>query len=266
VSGTIALTDYLTTLFDHRELLLIWTLREIKVRYKQSVLGAAWAILQPLALMLVFTVVFSVLVRVPTDGVPYPIFSYTALLAWTFFASSMSFAIPSLVNNLNLITKIYFPREILPIASVGAAFFDFLISSMLLIAVLIWYQAPITPALLWLPVLVGVQLLLTLGIVLPAAAVNVFYRDVRFVLPLVVQVWMYATPIIYPLSLVPEWLRPAYALNPLVGIIDSFRRVLLLGEAPDALYLGLSASISLVLAVAGYMYFKRTEGTFADHI
>ncbi len=256
----------LRTLYRHRELLWIWTLREIKVRYKQSALGAAWAILQPLALMLIFTLVFSVLVRLPSDGVPYPVFSYTALLGWTFFATSISFAIPTLVNNLNLVTKIYFPREILPIASVGAAFIDFLVASVLLVAVLIWYQVPATPMLLWVPVLIALQVCLVLGIVLPAAAINVFYRDVRFLIPLATQLWLYATPVIYPVSLVPEQFRLLYALNPMVGIIDSYRQVILLGLPPVPEYLALSAVVSLALLLIGYRYFKRSEGAFADLI
>jgi lipopolysaccharide transport system permease protein len=263
---TISLIDDLRTLGQHHELLLTWTLREVRVRYKQSVLGAAWAILQPVALMLVFSLVFSVLVRVPSDGVPYPIFSYTALLAWTFLASSVSFAIPSLVNNFNLVTKIYFPREILPIASVGAALVDFLVASIVLLPALVWFGIPLTPMLAWVPVLLLLQVVLTLGVVLPAAAINVFYRDVRFLVPLITQVWLYATPVIYPTSVVPEPLRGLYMLNPMVGVIDSYRRVVLLGQAPELTYLATSATISLGLAVVGYTYFKRSESTFADLI
>jgi lipopolysaccharide transport system permease protein len=256
----------LTALYRHRELLWMWTLREIRVRYKQSVLGAAWAILQPLALMLAFTVVFSVLVKIPSEGVPYPVFSYTALAVWTLFATSLSFAIPTLVNNLNLVTKIYFPREILPIASVGAAFVDFLVATPLLIALLVWFRTPLSPALLWVPGLVAVQLLLIVGIVLPASALNVFYRDVRFVIPVAVQLWLYATPIIYPLSVIPESFRALYALNPMVGLVDSYRRVILHGEPPAFDYLAISAAVSLALATMGYAYFKRSEGVFADRI
>jgi lipopolysaccharide transport system permease protein len=256
----------LQALYRHRELLWIWTLREIKVRYKQSVLGIAWAVLQPLALMLVFTTVFSVLVKIPTDDVPYPVFSYTALLAWTFFATAVSFAIPTLVNNLNLVTKVYFPREILPIASVGAAFVDFLVAGGLLVVVLVYYQIPFEVTLLWVPLLVGVQVLLTLGVVLPASALNVFYRDIRFVVPLAIQLWLYATPVIYPVSLVPAPVRPLYILNPMVGLIDSYRRVIVQGLPPVPEYLAISTVVSLVLAVAGYTYFKRSEASFADLI
>jgi lipopolysaccharide transport system permease protein len=260
------LVNSLRILHAHRELLFTWTLRDIKIRYKQSVLGAAWAILQPLALMLIFTVVFSELAHLPSDGIPYPVFSYTALLVWTFFASSLSFAIPTIVNNLNLVTKIYFPREILPIASIGAAFFDFVVANALLVGVLAWYHTPVGPALLWLPFLLLTEICLIIGVVLPAAAINVFFRDVRFVVPLAIQLWMYATPVIYPITMIPERFRVLYALNPMVGIVDSYRRVIVQGEAPDPTYLGLSVVVSMLLALGGYIYFKHSEGVFADLI
>lgn len=258
--------DHLRLLYQHRDLLLIWSLREIKVRYKQSLLGGAWAILQPVVLMLAYTVVFSLFIKMPSNGIPYPIFTYTALLSWTFFASSITFAVPSLINNLSLVTKVYFPREILPLASVAAAFVDFIFALGPFLALFVWYRMPASPAMLWVPALLVVQVALALGIVLPASALVVFYRDVRFVIPLAIQLWLYATPIIYPISVVPERFRTLYALNPMVGIIDSYRRVVLQGVGPNPQYLGTSVAISLVLAVAGYLYFKRSEETFADHI
>ena len=257
---------YLRTLYEYRELLWMWTLREIKVRYKQSILGAAWAILQPLAVMIIFTLVFSFFAHVPTDGVPYPIFSYTALLPWTFFATSISFAVPSLVNNMNLVTKIYFPREILPIAAVIAAFVDFLVASIVFLGPMIFYRLPLQRGLLWVPLLLGVQIVLTLGVVLPASALIVRYRDIRFVVPLGLQLWMYASPIIYPTSLVPEHLRAYYMLNPMAGLIDSYRRVVLRGQSPQVLYLTISAVMAVILLLAGYAYFKRSEPRFADII
>jgi lipopolysaccharide transport system permease protein len=256
----------LTTLYQHRELLLMWTLKEIKVRYKQSLLGIAWAVLQPVSLMVIFTAVFSFLAQLPSDGIPYPAFAFVALLPWTFLATSITFGIPSLVNNLQLVTKIYFPREILPLGSIGAAFVDFLVSLPLFFLLLIWYEVPLSWTILWLPILVMVQLALILGVVLPAAALTVFYRDVRFIVPLGVQLWLYLTPVIYPISMVPEMLRPIYALNPLVGITDSYRRVLLLNQPPSLAYLGTSAVLSCMLLVVGYAYFKRAEGRFADLI
>lgn len=257
---------YLQILYDHRELLLMWTLKEVKVRYKQSLLGAAWAILQPLALMLIFTAVFSFFAQLPSDGVPYPVFAYVALLPWTFLATSITFGIPSLVNNFHLVTKIYFPREILPIGSIGAALVDFLVSFSVVVAMLAWYQIPLSWTVLWVPFLVLLQIVLILGVVLPAAAVTVFYRDVRFIVPLGVQLWLYLTPVIYPLSIVPEWVRPVYILNPLVGITDSYRRVLVHSEPPSFEYLGISLITSCLLAAAGYLYFKRAEEKFADLI
>jgi lipopolysaccharide transport system permease protein len=253
-------------LFRYRDLLLTWTLREVRVRYKQSVLGAAWAIFQPLSMMAVFTVVFSIFLSVPTDGVPYPVFVFATLLPWTFFATAVGSAIPSLVANAQLVTKIYFPREILPLACVGAALVDFLVGSILLLPLLAWYQVPLSWALLWTPALLVVQIILILGVVLPAAALNVFYRDIRFVIPLTLQLLLYATPVAYPLTAVPSWLRPWYALNPMVGITDAWRQVLLHGQPPDARSFVISVVVSVAFACGGYIYFKRVEGLFADMI
>jgi len=261
-----SLSGALWELFGYRELLLAWTIREIKVRYKQSLLGAAWAILQPLSLMVIYTIVFSFFIRVPSDGIPYPLFSYTALLPWTFFAACLSFGVPSLINNTNLVTKVYFPREIFPLASIGASFIDFLVASFLFIGLLIYYHAPLGYALVWLPVILCGQILLSTGVVLFASAVNVFYRDVRFVIPLAIQLWLYASPVIYPVSIVPEQFRIAYMLNPMAGIVDSYRTVLLLGQTPNPQYLGIALAISAFVFVAGYIFFKRVEMNFADVI
>jgi lipopolysaccharide transport system permease protein len=260
------MTRHLSELYQHRELLWQWTNREIKIRYKQSLLGAAWAIVQPVALMLVFTVVFALFAHVSTGDTPYPLFSYTGLVIWTFVATSISFASASLVSNQNLITKIYFPREILPIASIGAALVDFLVAGLLLLGVLAWYRAPVTPALLWLPVLLLVQVLLVVGIALPAAALSVFIRDVRYVIPLGLQLWLYATPVAYPTTLVPERFRLIYGLNPMVGLVDSYRRVFILGEAPRPESIMACALVSAALALLGYGFFKRAEVVFADRI
>lgn len=253
-------------LHQYRELMRRWTLREIGVRYKQSFLGAAWALLQPLAMMLMFTAVFSFLARVPTDGIPYPVFSYTALLPWTFLASSVSFGVPSLVNNLNLVTKIYFPREILPLGAIGACFFDFLIASTIFLPMLLFYRIPLSWTITWVPLLLVLQLLLTLGVVLLGSAIIVLYRDVRFIVPLALQLWLFASPVIYPVSLVPERLRPFYMLNPMAGIIASYRRVILYGQSPVLGHLGLSAAVALALFVIGFLTFRRLEVSFADVI
>ncbi len=253
-------------IYSAKDLLWIWTRREIMIRYKQSILGVVWAILQPLALMIIFNVVFSFFIRVPTDGIPYPIFSYTALLPWTFFSTSLSFATSSLAGNMSLITKIYFPRLVLPLASIFAAFFDFLIASTVFIGLMIWYKIPLTWNLLWIPVIILIQVILTIGIVMPASAMNVFYRDIRFVVPLVLQLWLYATPIIYPMSAIPERYRWILPFNPMTGIIESYRLTILQGQQPNFLHLGTSMLISLIFLTVGFVYFKRVEFQFADLI
>ena len=253
-------------LYWHRELLLAWSQREIKVRYKQSLLGGAWAILQPLSLMIVFSVIFTHFVKMPSDGIPYPVFSYSALLPWTFFATAISFAVPSLTQNMNLVAKTYFPREILPTAAVLAAFVDFAVASVVFVGLFLFYHMPLTAALLLLPLLLAIQLMLTLGVVLFASAINVFYRDVRFVVPLALQLWMYATPVIYPASLVPERFRAVYMLNPMAGLVEAYRAVALRAEPPDWSSVATAAAISTLSLLAGYLYFKRAEPRFADVI
>jgi lipopolysaccharide transport system permease protein len=253
-------------LYHYRDLLWVWTLRDIKVRYKQSFLGSAWAILQPLSMALIFTAVFSFLMRLPTDDIPYPLFAYVALLPWTLFTTSVSFAIPSLVNNMNLLTKIYFPREVLPISAVGASLVDFLIASVAFVGMLIFYRWPIYPTVVFVPFILFIQLLFTVGIVLFASAVNVFYRDIRFIVPLGIQLWLYATPVIYPVTLIPEHLRPYYMLNPMASIIDSYRRVMLKGDIPDLGYLAIGAGFAAIVFIIGYSYFKRAEKVFADFV
>lgn len=252
-------------LLRHRELLWLVTQREIKVRYKQSSLGALWAILQPLSLMLVLTVFYSRFVRMPSDGLPYPLFSYAALLPWTFFSTSLSFAIPSLIQNSHIITKIYFPREIVPLASVLTAFLDFLVASLIFVGLLIYYGISPTWNLFYVFPLLAVQIAFTVGICLLLSAFTVLYRDVRHTLPLVIQIWMFGTPILYSASVVPESLRGWYfSLNPMAAIIDGYRRAVLQGMAPQMGYLGLGAIVSVVLVWLGYKYFKHLEREFAD--
>ena len=259
---------HVQNLFQFRELIGMWAFREIRVRYKQSLLGAAWAVLQPLALMLMFTFVFFRIARIPTDQ-PYPIFSYTALLPWTLFATSISFGVNSLINNMNLVTKTYFPREVLPLGVIGAALFDFLIASSIFVLLMIYYKVPITIHFLWIPVFLVIQIFLMLGIILIGSALTVFYRDVRFIVPLGLQLWMYATPIIYPLKLVEDNLpqfRTLYALNPMVGIVESYRDVILEGVPPNFSDLGLAAAVSIILFIVAYIIFKRLEVLFNDLI
>jgi homopolymeric O-antigen transport system permease protein len=258
------LTTNIAELFERRDLLMNWTMREFKVRYSQSVLGAAWAILQPLSLMLIYTLIFTVFVEVPTDGVPYPVFAYVALLPWTFFSNAISNAIPSLVNQMSLLNKIYFPREILPLATILVAFVDFLVASSIFFVLLIIYHISLGPAIIIVPVAMALQILLAFGISLVGSAVNVFYRDIRFVVPLALQLLMYLSPIIYSTSSIPEHWRPIYFLNPLSVIIDTYRRAILFNEMPDWPYFILAVLVSLLITLLGYRYFKNAEKQFAD--
>jgi lipopolysaccharide transport system permease protein len=256
----------LGTVEHARELLWMWTAREVRARYKQSFFGVAWAVFQPLALSAVVALVFSHIVHVPSDGVPYPIFVYSAMLPWTFFARALTAALSSIVANMNLVTKIAFPRAVLPIATVATHFVDYLCGLTVLIAMLAYYQVSVNATVLLVPVILAVQLCLMIGLALAAAAANVFFRDVSQMLPLLLQIWMYACPIIYPLSLLPAWLRPWYVLNPMVGIIDAYRQVMVIGTLPDWHSFGIAAVVSVVVAVTGYATFRRLEDQFADVI
>ena len=254
------------TILSRRELLWVMTLKEIQVRYKQSVLGIAWAILQPLIMMLMFTFVFSKLLGVQSGGIPYPIFSYSALMFWTLFSNSLGRAIPSIDSNAALIRKIYFPRELFPISSVLGACVDFLFTFLIFIGLMVYYRADVTMTdnILWVVPILLVQLMFTLGICFFASAINVYYRDVKFALPFIIQLWMYACPIIYPASLIPERLHTLYFMNPMASAIDSYRTVLLEGVAPNLTYLGMGAAVAILLLALGYWYFKRVEMEFAD--
>ena len=254
----------LRELWNYRELLWVLTLRNVQIRYKQSILGIAWAVLQPLALMLMFTLIFSVLLKVPSEGIPYPIFSYSALLFWTFFSNSLNNAIPSLEANAALIKKIYFPREFFPISSILAAVFDLLIAAVIFLGMMFYFHIPFTVNILYvIPVLI-IQTVFTMGVCFIFSALNAYYRDVKYALPLIVQLWLYATPIIYPLSLVPERFKIYYMLNPMTGIIEGYRNALVKGVAPEGFYMGIAAAGAVLLFVAGYVYFKRIEMTLAD--
>ena len=253
-------------IWRRRDLLWTLTLREIQIRYTQSVLGIAWAVLQPLALMLVFTLIFSVLLKVPSEGVPYPVFSYSALTFWTFFQGSLIRAIPSLEANEALIKKIYFPREFFPISSVLSSIFDLVIAFVIFLVIMLYYHTPFTLNMFYVVPLVVIQTIFTIGVCLFASAFDVYYRDVKYALPLIVQVWMYATPIIYPMSSIPERFWKFYLLNPMTGIIESYRAVLVKGVQPQLFYVGVAAAGAIVLFVLGYFYFKRIEMSFADVI
>jgi lipopolysaccharide transport system permease protein len=247
---------------------LIWTLsiHRIKVRYKQSVLGIFWAILQPISMMLIFTFIFSFIARMPSEGLPYAIFAYTALLPWNYFSTGVSNATNSLVSHAQFVTKVYFPREILPITYVVAALFDFAVASILLVCLMFYYHIPLTANALYVVPIILVLSCFALAMSLLLSATQVRFRDIGVAVPLLLQVWLFATPVIYPLSAVPERWRPFYGINPMVGIIEGFRRVVLNGAAPEGHSLLASAVISITLLVASYVYFKLAEATMADFV
>jgi len=243
-----------------------WTVRTLRARYQQSVLGWSWAVIQPIATVAVFTIVFTRFVRIDTGGVPYIVFAYTALVPWTLLATALPDMATSLVSNFNLVSKIYFPREALPIAALAARLVDFGISIILLAVLVVAFHTHVSPPwVLFLPVILLIQLALILGLGLGSAALNVFYRDVDPVLKLLLQLWFYASPIIYPASLVPQRWQWLYFANPMAGIIESYRDVLLAHEAPGW-YLVPAAFGAVLLLVTGYGFFRRVEGRFADVI
>jgi lipopolysaccharide transport system permease protein len=248
------------------DLLFSWTGRIIRGRYQQSALGWLWAIIQPAATVAIFTVIFTRIVKVDTGDTPYILFSYVALVPWTLLSASLIEMSGTLVANMSLVTKIYFPREILPIAGMLARFMDFSVAASIIILMMIIYQVPFFPAgWLFLPLIVAIQLALIVGIGLAAAAANVFYRDVQSLLVLMVQLWFYASPIIYPVSMVPQHLQTIYFLNPMAGILESYRAVLLYQTLPGY-YLLQAGLVSFLILIAGYWFFKRVEFLFADII
>jgi lipopolysaccharide transport system permease protein len=258
------LASKLRKFWRYRELLWVLTLREVQIRYKQSIFGIAWAVLQPFALMLVFTLIFSTLLKTPSEGVPYPIFSYSAVMFWTFFTTSLTRAIPSLETNAELIRKIYFPREFLPMSAVFAAIFDLIISAFIFLGMMFYYHIDFTVNILYVIPVFAVQTVFTIGMCFIFSALNAYYHDVRYALPVVTQVWMYLTPIIYPITLIPARFERYYLLNPMAGIIEGYRDVLVKGRAPHGLYMVIGPVGAVLLFVAGYAYFKRIEMTFAD--
>lgn len=267
MSARVGALRSLAQAFRFRELLWALTVREVKVRYSQTLLGVVWAVAQPVSLMLAFWLFFGRLAKVPSDGLPYPLFYYAALLPWTFFTTSLAFGVPSLVTNTTLLTRIYFPRELLPVANVLSAGVDLAAATLVYVGLMAFYQVPPGKPFLYLPFVLAVQVLLTIGVTLGLAALNVSYRDVRYALPLVSQLWLYATPVIYPLSVVPPRIRGVYlAVNPMAAIIESYRRILVRGQSPECEMLLAAALSAVAFAVAGYVYFKRAERHFSDVI
>jgi lipopolysaccharide transport system permease protein len=254
----------LRELWEYRELLYFLAWRDIKVRYKQTVLGAAWAIIQPFFTMVVFSIFFGRLAGIPSDGVPYPIFSFAALVPWTFFANSLNQSSNSLVNNANLIQKVYFPRLAVPIASVVSGLVDFVLAFLVLLAMMLYYDMVPTLNAIWLPAFFLLALITALGVGLWLSAMNVRYRDIRYTLPFVVQFWMFATPVAYPSSLLSEPWRTLYGLNPMVGVIEGFRWGLLGTNTAPGPIVAMSSLMAVALLIGGAFYFRRVEKTFAD--
>ncbi len=254
----------LRELWRYRELLYFLVWRDVKVRYKQTALGAAWAILQPFATMVVFSLFFGRLAGVPSDGVPYPVFAYVALVPWTFFANGLSLSTASLVTSQNLVKKVYFPRMAIPVAAVLAGLVDFALASAVLLGMMLHFGiVPGVKALWALPLLV-LALVTSLGVGLWLSALNVRYRDVNYVVPFLVQFWLFATPIAYPSSLLEEPWRTVYGINPMVGVVEGFRWALLDTDTAPGGALAVSALAALALLAGGAFYFRRMERTFAD--
>lgn len=263
---------HLRAVWEYRELLYFMVWRDVKVRYKQTALGVLWVILQPLLSTLVFTVIFGILLDVPSNGLPYPIFAYAGLLPWQYFAGSLTRTSTNLVDNANLITKVYFPRLTIPLSGVLSGLVDFAVGSILLAVLLVVYRMPLTPAVLLLPFFLLLAMITALGFGLWLSALNVRYRDIKQLVPFIVQLWMYLTPVIWPVTIIPEQFRPLLALNPMTGVVSGFRWALLGDasavtgmQAPVALFV-LSVLIAVGVLISGLFFFRSTERTFADII
>ena len=256
----------LRKLWQYRELLYFLSWRDIKVRYKQTLLGAAWAIMQPVLTMLLFSVFFGKLAKMPSDGIPYPLFAYTALVPWTLFANALTQSSNSLVQNANLLKKVYFPRLVMPISSVISGVVDFLCALIALAAMMLFYGVLPTSNMIWLPFLLILAFGTALGVGLWLSAINVQFRDVRHAMPFLTQFWLFATPIAYPSSLLSEPWRTLYGINPMVGVVDGFRWALLGTETAPGPMLLVSALAALTVLVTGAFYFRRMEKTFADTV
>ena len=259
-------------MWRYRELLYFFVWRDIKIRYKQTILGASWAIIQPLFTMVIFSLFFGKLAQVPSDGIPYPLFSYTALVPWTFFANGVTLASNSLVNNADMIRKIYFPRMSLPIAAVLAGLVDFTLAFIVLIGMIIGfsivpaanYDAQISLKVLWLPLFLLLGLVTTLGVSFWFSAMNAQFRDVRFVVPFLIQAWLFLTPIAYPSSLLPEPWRTLYGINPMAGVVEGFRWALLGTDTAPGSMMILSVLAAILILIGGAYYFRRMETKMAD--
>ncbi len=255
----------LREVWAYRELLLTLTLKDIRVRYKQTVIGAAWAVFQPLLTMIIFTIIFGRLAKIPSGEYPYPIFVFAALLPWMFFANAITSSANSLVISSQLVNKIYFPRIIIPMSSIGVSFVDFMFSTAVLLVLMVIFDVSWTFQLLMMPLMMFGVILCALGVGTLLSALTVSYRDLRFVIPFAVQIWMFLSPVVYGTSFIPEDYRWIILINPMTGYIEGFRSAIL-GGAIDWFALGVSFSISVALLMAGSMYFRSVERKFADVI
>jgi len=250
-------------LWEYRELLYFFTWRDVKLRYKQTGLGIAWAVIQPLLMMVIFSVFFGGLAKIPSDGIPYPLFTLAALLPWTLFAEGMTRSTISMVSNANIMTKVYFPRLIMPVASIMSPLVDFCVAFGILILMMIYYGFVPTFNVIFLPLLIIFAMMTSLAIGLWLSALNVKYRDFQYTVPFLIQIWLFASPVVYPASMVPEQWRFIYALNPMSGVIEGFRWALL-GTNPPSTMIFISLGVVIVLLVSGVFYFRRMEQYFAD--
>jgi len=254
----------LRELWEYRELLYFFVWKDIKVRYKQTVLGGAWAIIQPFFTMVVFSLFFGKLAKVPSDGIPYPIFCYAGLVPWTFFSNGLNQASNSLVGNSNLITKVYFPRMAMPIASVLSGIVDFILAFLVLVGMIYYFGMAPTANVLWLPFFLMLSFITSLGVSLWLSALYVKFRDVRHIIPFLTQIWLFATPIAYPSSLLGEPWRTLYGINPMVGVVEGFRWALLGTKTAPGPIIIVSSLVAAGLLLSGAFFFRRMEKTFAD--
>jgi lipopolysaccharide transport system permease protein len=259
-------STYVTELWRYRELLYFFALREVKLRYRQAAFGVAWAVMQPLFGMIVFTLIFGKMAGMPSDGVPYPIFCYCALVPWTYFSSVLATASNSLTLNSMLIQKVYFPRMYLPGGTALAGLLDLIVGSVLLVGLMIYYHVRASWALLFSPLVILMMILVTVGLSLMLAALNVRYRDVKHAVPFLIQIWLFATPVIYPVTKIPERFRPLLALNPLWGIVEGFRACVFPDKPINIELMALSTFMAVAVFLAGALYFRKAEKNFADVI
>ena len=261
-----ALRDDLARLVSYRDLFLTLLLHRVKVRYRQSSLGYLWAVLQPVLMVLIFTLVFTLFTKVPTGSTPYVVFAFSALIPWLYFSNGLLLATNGLVNNASLLLKVYFPREIVPLSYIGAASVDFCIGCAVLALAMAIYGVRPHGTIVWIFPIMAVASIFLIGAALLCSAVQVKYRDVGLAMPFLLQLWLFATPVLYPLQSVPARLQPFYTLNPMVAVVDGFRSALVLGSRPDLHLLARAFGISILLLVVAYVWFKRSEATFADEI